>query len=113
MYENTEDLDRLKTSSLVLTVIFSQGEQNIQSDAEFRQDFPRMGWKRAEFIKSFVAFTFPMRTIEKLEFWQILWDWCGFEIISCLIKWGKKCLSQRGLSFFSTVEFNGQSGRII
>jgi hypothetical protein len=26
MYENTEDLDRLKTSSLVLTVIFSQGE---------------------------------------------------------------------------------------
>jgi hypothetical protein len=29
MYENTEDLDRLKTSSLVLTVIFSQGEHNI------------------------------------------------------------------------------------
>ncbi len=26
MYENTEDLDRLKTSSLVLTVIFSQGK---------------------------------------------------------------------------------------
>jgi hypothetical protein len=31
MYENTEDLDRLKTSSLVLTVIFSQGKHNIQS----------------------------------------------------------------------------------
>jgi hypothetical protein len=38
MYENTEDLDRLKTSSLVLTVIFSQGEHNIQCHVT---DFPR------------------------------------------------------------------------
>jgi hypothetical protein len=88
MYENTEDLDRLKTSSLVLTVIFSQGEHNIQchvtvanrpkvrplsskgaeqkserpnkSDVEFGQDFPRMGRNRAEFFNSFVAFTFPL-----------------------------------------------------
>ena len=29
MYENTEDVERLKTSALVLTVIFSQGQQRI------------------------------------------------------------------------------------
>jgi hypothetical protein len=86
MYENTEDLDRLKTSSLVLTVIFSQGEQNILSISEAvlptgrkfgrrtqkrpskkvrgrKNQMPNLGktfpeW--AEFLNSLVAFTFPI-----------------------------------------------------
>jgi hypothetical protein len=102
MYENTEDLDRLKTSSLVLTVIFSQGEHNLfnvmfanfqlsphpsdptlstlqccrpaeSSAAELKigQDFRKMGCKRVEFLYNFVVFTFPMCSIEKMEFGQM------------------------------------------
>ncbi len=59
----------------------------------------------------------PLRfPYELLKNWNFdrYWHWCGFKILSSLIKWGKKCLYlQRDQSFFSTAEFIGQSGRII
>jgi hypothetical protein len=86
MYENTEDLDRLKTSSLVLTVIFSQGEQNIHLISEAVLPTGRKFGRRTqkgpskkmrgrknqmlnlgkifqewiEYLSSFAAFTFPI-----------------------------------------------------